>query len=168
MELKFKTVLSDFESNLWGYHLPVPKAIVNKCFKAGVKRFVCNINDVHSFSCAFMPMGNEEYFILMNKPTVKKLNLKLGQSLDISITEDKSEFGMPMCEELEVMLQEDPEFDTFFRALTPGTIRSLIYLVGKFKSSDLRIRSAVVIADHLKINNGRIDNKMLYEALKNK
>jgi uncharacterized protein YdeI (YjbR/CyaY-like superfamily) len=75
---------------------------------------------------------------------------------------------MPICEELEVMLQEDPEFDSFFRSLTPGTIRSLIYLVGKFKSSDLRIRSAVVIADHLKANNGNLDNKMLYEALKNK
>lgn len=168
MQLKFKAELTDFKSSLWGYHLPVPSSIVTKCFKAGIKRFVCDINGAHSFSCAFMPMGNNDYFILMNKPTVKKLNLKLGQSLDITITEDKSEFGMPMCEELEVMLQEDPEFDTFFRALTPGTIRSLIYLVGKFKSSDLRIRSGVVVADHLKANNGKIDNKMLYEALKNK
>jgi Domain of unknown function (DUF1905) len=90
MELKFKSVLSDFESSLWGYHIPVPSNIVSKCFKAGVKRFVCDINGLHSFSCAFMPMGNKDYFILMNKPTVKKLKLKIGQELDITITEDKS------------------------------------------------------------------------------
>jgi hypothetical protein len=168
MELNFKSVLADFESSLWGYHIPVPKNVVDKFFKANIKRFICEIDGSHSFSCAFMPMGNNEYFILMNKPTVKKLKLKLGQNLSIKLAEDKSEFGMPICEELEVMLTEDPDFDHQFRALTPGTRRSLIYLIGKFKTSDLRIRSGIVVADHLKVNNGKIDSKMLYEALKNK
>ncbi len=168
METIFTSKLADFESSMWGFHIPVPHDVVDKFFTAGIKRFVCEINGSHSFSCAFMPIGNNTYFILMNKPTVVKLKLRLGQTLNIKLAEDKSEFGMPMCEEFEVMLAEDPIFENQFRALTPGNRRSLIYLVGKFKSSDLRIRSALVIIDHLKANNGRLDNKMLYEALKNK
>ncbi len=168
MEAKFQALLEDFKSSLWGHYIPVPKSIVDKFFKLGIKRFICEINGVHSFSCAFMPAGNNDYFILMNKPTVKKLKLKLGQQLQIIIKEDSSEYGMPLCEELEVMLAEDPTFGSQFKALTPGLRRSLIYLVGKFKSSDLRIRSIIVVADHLKANNGKLDNKMLYEALKNK
>ncbi|MBK8517794.1 MAG: hypothetical protein IPL55_16360 [Saprospiraceae bacterium] len=54
----------------------------------------------------------------------------------------------------------------FFHALTPGKQRSLIYIVGKVKNTESKIRKSLAIADHLTSNKGKIDGKLLYEALK--
>ncbi len=168
-EIKFKTIINNTDNSLmWNNQIIVPKTISDKIIKSKVKRFTCDINGIVSFPCALMADGKNGFFILTNKPTIKKLKVKVGEEFNVTLTEDASEFGMPMCEELEVMLAEDPKFDAHLRGLTPGTIRSLIYLVNKYKSSDLRIRSIIVIADHLTANNGKIDNKLLYQALRNK
>jgi uncharacterized protein YdeI (YjbR/CyaY-like superfamily) len=88
--------------------------------------------------------------------------------LEIHLSEDKSEFGMPLCEELSILLQEDEEFNLHFRKLTPGKQRNVIYYIGKPKSSDLRIRTAVIFSEHLKKYNGQLDFKILAQEMKEK
>ena len=51
-------------------------------------------------------------------------------------------------------------------SLTPGKKRTLLYLVGNVKNSDSRIRKSLAIADHLTVNKGQIDFKLLNEAFK--
>jgi len=73
---------------------------------------------------------------------------------------------MPISEELEEILSQDPDGSELFHKLTPGKIRSLIYHVGKYKSSDKRVEKGVIILEHLKANEGKLDWKMLNEAFK--
>ena len=75
---------------------------------------------------------------------------------------------MPVPEELDELMKMDVDFSTHFENLTPGKQRNIIYAISKFKSSDLRIRTAVVMAEHLKANSGKLDFKMLAQAKKKK
>jgi hypothetical protein len=170
MQATFITNLLHFEdSNLWGYYLPVPIDIAIAFKAKNISRFICHVPVLnHEMPCAIMPRGDDRFFIMFNKESVKKLRMREGMQLEITLTEDTSEFGMPLCEELEVLLAEDDEFDHFFRKLTPGKQRNIIYYVGKPKSSDLRIRTAIVFANHLKQRAGNLDFKVLNQEMKDK
>lgn len=166
VEVKFKSTLSTMDSPLWHSHIPVPIKIAKKFKEAGIKRFRCTVNQFEPFSCAIMPNGNDSFFILIAKEKVKKWKMQFGQKVEVLLVTDESEFGMEVPEEFEVLLNEDLEFKNHFMNLLPGKQRNLLYLVGKFKSSDLRIEKSVIISEHLKANSGKLDFKMLYQAFK--
>lgn len=166
--VQFTSSLQQMDSTLWGTYIPVPTAIAQQFKLAGISRFICHINNTLTTHSAIMPGGNDTFFILMNKANCKLLKLPIGSTLTVTLEEDTSEYGMPLCEELEALLEEDPDFHSHFQHLTPGKQRNLIYIINKPKSSDLRLRTAVAVAGHLAANNGKIDFKMLNEALKNK
>jgi Domain of unknown function (DUF1905) len=170
MQSTFTTHLLHFEdSNLWGYYLPVPLDIALAYKSAKITRLICHIPILnHQMPCAIMPRGDDRFFIMFNKESIKKFKLREGIPLEITLTEDTSEFGMPLCEELEILFAEDPDFDHYFRKLTPGKQRNIIYYVGKPKSSDLRIRTAIVFANHLKSRAGNLDFKILHQEMKEK
>jgi uncharacterized protein YdeI (YjbR/CyaY-like superfamily) len=71
-----------------------------------------------------------------------------------------------MPEELAELLAQDEEGDRLFHALTPGKLRTLLYLVGQPKSSDIRLHRALVVVEHLKTNQGKIDYKKLNLAVR--
>ena len=54
----------------------------------------------------------------------------------------------------------------FFHQLTAGKQRSLLHVIGKPKSSAIRLKKAVIVLDFLKINNGKLDFKLLNIAFK--
>jgi hypothetical protein len=163
---KFKSKVDKLDSAVYNAHLQVPSAIAKKYLKAEAKRVICDINGTISFPAAIMPNGQNYYFILLNKPMLKKMKLNFGDEVNVTITPDTSKYGMPLSEELKEVLSQDIEFENHFERLTPGKQRNLIYYISKFKSSDLKISKALTIADHLKANNGKLDFKLLNEALK--
>ena len=56
---------------------------------------------------------------------------------------------MPMPLELEQALKLDEVANGLFHALTAGKQRNLIYLVSQVKSSEKRVKKALVILDYL-------------------
>ena len=98
---------------------------------------------------------------------MKEFSLQVGQGLNIVLEKDKSKYGMSVPEEFEELLYQDPEGEAYFEALTPGKKRSLIYIVDKVKSENIRLRKALVILQHLKQNRGALDFRQLNEDLKN-
>ncbi|MBK7007594.1 MAG: YdeI/OmpD-associated family protein [Saprospiraceae bacterium] len=167
-KITFKSSLLLMDSTLWGAYIPVPSEIALMFKQKSISRFICEINHVLTTHSAIMPGGNDTYFILMNKANCKVLKLPFGAELVVDMVEDTSEYGMPLCEELQVLLDEDPDFLSQFRKLTPGKQRNLIYIINKPKSSELRLRTAIAVAGHLAANKGKLDFKMLNEALKSK
>ena len=71
-----------------------------------------------------------------------------------------------MPEEFEELLLQDETANTLFHALTKGKQRNLLYIIGKPKGTAKRLEKAVVVAEYLKANNGKLDFKALNEAFK--
>jgi len=161
----FKTCLDLLDSNVYGYHFPVPDVIVQKFVEGNNRRVVCTINGSYTFHCALMPLGDSSY-ILANNALRKKLQIELGDEVTISLVKDHSEYGFPMPESFQALLEQDEEGNRIFHSLTKGKQRSLIYLVLKVKNIDSQINKGLAILHHLRDCNGNIDYKGLNQRIK--
>ena len=165
--MKFTAKIENFNSTLWGHHVTVSKEIAQAFVIGNDRRVCCEINEKFTFQCALMPHGDGDFFINLNKELRKKLNLEEGMEISIGLTKDTSEYGLPMPEELQELLLQDEEGNAIFHALTLGKQRTLLHIVGKYKSSDVRLTKAIIILNYLKSVNGKLDFKELNEAFKN-
>ncbi len=161
----FTTTLEKFDSNLWGYHFPVPAAVAEKYIEGTNRRVLCTINNHLTIQSALMPSG-DGWFILVNERVRKKLGLQAGNRVEISISKDHSDYGMEMPESFHVLMDQDPEGKAYFDQLTPGKKRNLIYIVGKVKNVDSQLRKGMAILDHLKEAEGTLDFKVLNQKIK--
>ena len=135
-------------------------------FTGNIRRVVCTINGELTFQCSLMPNGKGQYYISVNKENRDKLGLIPGDRVQVHLKRDQSKYGLPMPEEFQAVLDQDPGGDKLFHALTNGKQRSLLYFVGKGKNIDRRIDAALIILEHLKNNDGKIDYRTLYHELK--
>ncbi|MBK8504973.1 MAG: DUF1905 domain-containing protein [Saprospiraceae bacterium] len=94
MKKSFTSVLERFNSDLWHFHLMVPQDISDFYNAAKISRLQCFINGVETFQCALMPKGANQYFINVNKERRKKLNLQLGDQVEVILTADNSPYGL--------------------------------------------------------------------------
>ncbi len=165
--IHFNSVLEESTNKLWGCHFAVPLLVVNTLI-AGTedRRVVCLLNEKVEYQCALLPRGDGTFVITMNKKIQTKLGLKFGSNVAVSLRKDESEYGLPMPEELAELLAQDDAGNKFFHALTPGKIRTLLYIIAQPKNSDARLSRAITIMEHLKKNQGKIDYKQLNVALK--
>lgn len=165
-KVHFKTILAKFsDSTLWGLHFLVPDDIAPLFIEGKDRRVICSINDIITLHCALMP-NKGTWFVMLNKEIFKKLNLVPNSEINVVISKDTSEYGMPMADEFREVLDQEPLADKYFHALTPGKQRSLLHIINTVKNSESRIRKSLAIADHLTVNKGTIDYKLLSEALK--
>jgi Domain of unknown function (DUF1905)/Bacteriocin-protection, YdeI or OmpD-Associated len=130
------------------------------------KRVVCTVNGAIDFQCALMPSGTGQFIITINKLKRDTAGVSVGDTVRIRLEIDSSRYGLPMPEEFRAVLDQDPEADRLFHALTPGKQRSLLYLANQKTDVDLRIHRALVIAEHLKENNGAVDGRALDHELR--
>lgn len=164
--MQFTAVIEKFDSNLWGFHFVVPADIARVFINGNDRRVICTLNERLKFQCALMPKGDGAFFVNVNKEIRDKLKLKEGTAVHVMMEKDESEYGLPMPEEFEEVLNQDAEGRAHFEALTPGKKRNLLYIAGQPKKSETRITRALVIAEHLKMMNGKIDFKILNASLK--
>ncbi|MFY0650561.1 MAG: YdeI/OmpD-associated family protein [Cyclobacteriaceae bacterium] len=163
-----KTTLEKFPievSKVYRLHFPIPKAIAEHFIDGDNRRVKCSINGEVVVRSGLMPY-QDYWYILCNQSKQKQLNLMVGQAIELELEKDASKYGMEMPEELEVMLDQEPEAFEFFEQLTPGKQRNLIYLVSKVKNTNSRINKALAIAAHLKEGKGQLDFKKLNELIK--
>lgn len=172
-KVQFTATLQKFDSPLWGFHIVVPDEISEQFIAGKDNRVVCTLFGKAEFHCALMPRGKElesagagKYFINLNKKLRDKFRLTIGSEVQASLRPDNSKYGMPMPDEMAELLAQDPAGDQLFHALTPGKQRSLLYIVGKPVGPEIRLKKAVVVIEHLKVNHGKIDFKRLNEDFK--
>jgi hypothetical protein len=165
--IKFKTALITSGSYDAGWHFIPVTAKIGARFekKNGSRRVVCTINGELSFQCALLP-SDGDFVIIVNKTKRTQLGIGEGDRITVELAEDTSKYGLPMPEEFEEVLKQDPEGDRLFHALTAGKQRSLLYLIGKVKDIDRRIHTALIVVEHLKDNDGKIIGEHLHEELK--
>ena len=100
---------------------------------------------------------------MVNKTNAKKLAIRDGDTLNFELDEDSSEYGMPMPEELQVLLDQDEYGKQRFDELTKGKQRNIIYFVSQAKSSQVRIDRAIQLIEKLKLlPAGKVDIGALF------
>ncbi len=164
--VKFKTELTISSTGSGWHFLIVEKEIVAKFgFPDKFKRVVCSINGSEGFQCALMPWG-ELFYIIVNKKKRDEVGVVAGDMVDVVLVKDESKYGLPMPEEFEEVLKQDPEGDRLFHGLTAGKQRSILYLLSRSRDVDVRIHQSLLIVEHLKENEGKVIDDVLYEQLK--
>ena len=154
------------DSNVWGHHIVIPEEIARHFLDSTGKRIVLTINDKASYQGAIIPDGQGYWFVNINSAIRKELGLLVGEEIIVRLEVDESKYGLPMPEELEAILEQDPDADRLFHELTPGKQRNLLYIAGQPKNPDIRIRRGLVIARHLIEQQGKIDFKLLNQSMK--
>ena len=166
MPHSFTSVLQRFDdSELWHFHISVPQSIVKELKKKGT-RVICTLNRKYSFQAALLSAGERGYFININKEIREKLNLLLNDEIQVELHPDESEYGLPVPAVFAELLHQDPEFDQIFHALTKGKQRTLLHLIGKFKSESKQLEKLLILRNYLVGVNGKLDFKELNEAFK--
>lgn len=164
--MRFKTTIGRLKNNVYSDHIHVPVEVYEKMTGDGNKRVLCTVNGHEYFHAGLMPRGDGDYYIILNKARMKAFGLSLGDEVEIKLEKDTSKYGMRVPVEFEEVLGSDVEGLEWFEKLTAGKKRNLIHMVATVKSSDIRITKSLVILDHLKANSGKLDFKMLNEAMK--
>lgn len=165
--MQFQTTVSYFDTNALGYgpYLPLPEDVFTEMFKiAPDKRVKCKFGDLEHY-CAMQPKDGS-HFIMLNKPMLKKLGWSMGDTVTVQIEKQELKYGIPISEEMEEVLNSDFEGSEYFHALTKGTQRSLIHVINKYKSSQLRIDRSIIILQHLVLRRGNLDFKILQQNFK--
>jgi bifunctional DNA-binding transcriptional regulator/antitoxin component of YhaV-PrlF toxin-antitoxin module len=164
--VKFLTILTASTEALGWHFLIVSRDIERQMsFDGRLRRVVCSINGTEPFQCALLPSG-DKFYIIVNKAKRTVLGIAAGDEVHVELIRDESKYGLPMPAEFREVLNQDPDGDRLFHALTPGKQRSVLYHVGKVRDIDKRIHISLIFIEHLKNNEGKIVNKTLMEELK--
>ena len=166
MEFSFEGIYSEKAGIIYYKHLLVPNDIVEQIKAAGYKRLKVTMNDLVESYSALISDGEGQHFIIMNKENEKKLNINIGDKVNVHVQEDTSKYGMPMCPEMEELMRVDDEAVKYFDGLKPGVRRNLIYMASKPKSTDTRLVKSLIIMDYLKMKRGDLDFKELNQCMK--
>lgn len=148
--LEFETHIDTLEYLLGVSYLFIPERVVKALGGIQSGRLICTVNGSPGFQCGLVALSQGNAYITINKARMKKLKLKVGDSVQVKLEKDESEYGMEIAEELETLLQQDKEGMRRFRLLSPGKRRYIIQHVGAVKSPQLRLDRAITLIGNLK------------------
>ncbi len=165
-EISFISPLDKFADGLYQYHLKVPQSVVEevKLWRAD-KRVLCNLNGRMEFYAGILTK-NGIHYIMLNKTRRKKLDINQGEDVTCILKKSGNEYGIEIPDTIAFLFEEDSEFKGLFHQLTMGKQRSLLHMIDKIKSDALRAERTILMAEHLKELNGKLDFKMLLEKFK--
>ncbi|MBO9638157.1 MAG: DUF1905 domain-containing protein [Siphonobacter aquaeclarae] len=146
----FDSVLDRLEDRGGLHFVAVPAEIAQQVKQSGHSRLVCTLNHLLDFHCAIQSDGQGGFFILVGTDIRRKLKLAIGQRLSLSIIPDTSEFGRPMPEEFQAVLDTEDEGRRLFLELKPSMQRNILYWVSSAKSVDKRIERSLEMIRRLK------------------
>jgi hypothetical protein len=164
--ISFSAILERSTNNLWGAHVRVPELVAQQMTDGKRRRVICSFEGSRERQCALLPIGNRTTVIAVNKQLRHALGLAFGDRVRLTIRKDSSRYGLPMPTELAELLRQDKRAHLLFQSLTPGRRRTLLHIVGSVQNPGLRLHRANVMMRHLTTNNGRINYREVYRALK--
>ena len=141
-EVRFNAFVDNFDPKGAYHFINVPDEIALSLTDKFPFRAVCTIRN-HTFHCGIVKHGIDGFVIQMGKQTMKKAQIIKGESIEIKLIRDTSEYGYEMPEEMRELLLQDEEGNKNWEALNPGTKRSILYYVCGAKSSEVRIKRAM-------------------------
>lgn len=147
--ITFKTNI-DKLSYLKTFYLEIPATVVKKVGGIGKVRLICEVNKQLTFQCGLMSLPEGKAYISINSKRMKELGVENGDTVNVILTEDTSEFGVNVPEELTELFKQDPEGKRRFDLLKPGMQRYILNYVNTVKSPQLRVGKAFMLISNLK------------------
>lgn len=137
-------------SYLKTFYFEIPASVVKKIGGIGKMRLICEVNKSLSFQCGLMSLSEGRAYISINTKRMKELGVKQGDTVNIVLSEDKSEYGVNIPAELEELFKQDPEGKARFDKLTPGKQRYILNYVDTVKNPTLRAERVFLLISNLK------------------
>jgi len=147
--LKFQTRIDRLDKLKLNY-IEIPVSIVEQMGGKFKIRLLCSVNGTEAFQGGLVALGEGKGYITLNTKRMKELGLIIGDWVEVELNPDNSKYGMPVPEELEELLRQDPEGERRFEMLTAGRQRYIIHYINQVKSSHLRINRALLLIGNLK------------------
>lgn len=146
----FQTTIGTLDYLMGMRYLHIPGAIVQELGGKLALRLLCTVNDSLTFQGGFVSLGNGDAYISINQKRMKELGVEIGDTVELKLEKDKSEYGVPVPEELiELFAQDEEGFDRF-KGLPPGKQRYILNHVAGVKDTQKRIDRAVLLITNLK------------------
>jgi hypothetical protein len=137
---------------------PIPEEIAGSFLGQSNKRVIIRIRGQH-LHCAIHFRKDIGHYFYCGKQVWRRLQVREGDIEAVEIEADTTTYQAEMPEELEEVLSTDPDGMEAFEALTPGRQRSILFMIGRLKRIDSRIRKALSVVEKLKM--GVTDLKQL-------
>jgi hypothetical protein len=115
-------------------------------------RLMISINDCKSWHGGVVSLGNQSGYISIKGAILKSIDVKLGDKMHVTLTEDTSEYGMEFLEEFTCLMDQDENIKDFFLSLPMSKRRYILYYVNQVKNSDKRIERAYFMLNKLKFS----------------
>lgn len=148
-KLEFTTTIGVLRHLMNASYIEVPKNIIDQLGGFN-NRLICTVNNVLSYQCGTMALGEGRGYITLSKARIKKLKVAEGSIVKIILEPDHSEFGTTVPEELEAVFATDSEGFERFSKLSKGLQRYVINHVAAVKATEKRIERALLLIGNLK------------------
>ncbi|MEM8898337.1 MAG: YdeI/OmpD-associated family protein [Bacteroidota bacterium] len=144
----FTQPIQQLEKKRGGYfYLHLDAEVVEKLPKKRATRLICILEKQYSFSCGLNHLGDGNFFLILAKKYLDKLNKELGDSISFEIQEDPNPLGVEIPEALAALLEQDPDAKHIFDSITDGKKRSLIYSIIRLKDVDKQIQKSIQLLE---------------------
>lgn len=165
MSIRFKTKLEKFSDGLYQFHVKVPEEVLEAVKKwRKDKRVICTLAHLEFYAGILVKNGIS--YVMINKDRRNQLDLHIGEELDCVFRQCENEYGIEVPTSFKTLLAMDKDFSGYFHKLTQGKQRSLLHMIGKIKNEALQVERLMLLCEHLKISNGKLDFKVLNHAFK--
>lgn len=126
-------------------------------------RLVCTLNNL-KFQCGLVALGGGAAYILLNKKRMVQAKVKAGNQVEVTLEADTTEYGVPMPETLQAVLENDQEGNARFKALAAGKQRYIMMHIGNFKNTQIQIDKSLFLIENLKrLPKGKESLKAIFE-----
>lgn len=148
--IQFKTVINTLPHLVGTRYMEIPPNIVAALGGKYSLRLICTVNGSLSFQGGLVSLGNGYAYISINQKRMKQLGVEVGDTIDLKLEKDESEYGVPVPEELVVLFEQDDEGYERFKGLAKGMQRYILNYVSTVKNQQKRIDRAVMLIGNLK------------------
>lgn len=155
-----------FEVSIKGSHaLQIPEEHARPFLEKGHSRvkvkavFEDKILEFH----AALQTYNGQLVMTFGKRYQKELGVFPNDYYQLQLIEDDSKYGVEVPEELQAVLDSDPEALDILESFSDGKIRSLIYSISRYRNSQTKIEKSLLLAENLK--RGIRDPRDLFKAV---
>lgn len=104
-----------------------------------------------------------QYFISFGKRYQKELGVFPTDFFEFQFIENTTEYGVEIPDAMKEVMDSDPEGLSYFKKLTDGRKRGLIYYVKRFKNEQTQVDKSLMIFENLK--RGITDPRELIKPL---